>query len=271
LTRDLQPFVSGERIAWRRPPALGGVEVLLARATDRPWRVFHEAFSIWLALSAAGAFRCRHREHEVAPGSMALFEPGETHVSSRDLAPGDLAALFVPPRDVLEAASEFGSCFPSLRAYVTRDKVLFRRASRLLGRLGRPSASKLELQCLYAEVVLRLVDAHLDASPRRLFADDALGEMVRDRLFDAPAACMEELERDMAISRWSIALACRQRFGMAFGELADLVRISRARRELSAGRAVADVAQTLGWTEETLRAQFTVHVGASVEVYAAAR
>ena len=192
-------------------------------------------------------------------------------MSAREPAPGDVAALFVPPRDVLEAASELGACSASVRACVTRDKVLLRRASRLLARLAQPRASKLELQCLYAEVVLRLVDAHLDASPRRLSADDALGEIVRDRLFDAPASCVEDLERDMAISRWSLALACRRRFGMALGELADLVRISRARRELAAGRAVAEVACMVGWAEETLRAQFAAHVGASVEAYAAAR
>jgi AraC-like DNA-binding protein len=269
--RELQPLVSAERIEWRRPAALGGVEVLLAQATDRPWQVFHETFSIWLAVSAAGAIRYRRREHDLEPGSVALFEPGETHVSARRATPGDFAALFIPPRDVLDAASELGACAPSLRTCVTRDKLLFRRSSRLLARLGHPGATKLEVECIYAEVVLRLVDAHLDVSPRVLSADEALGDIVRDRLFDAPAACVEELERDMAISRWSLALACRQRFGMSLGELSDLVRISRARRELAAGRAIADVARTLGWTEETLRAQFAAHVGASVETYAAAR
>lgn len=269
--RELQPLVTAEHIEWRRPSALGGVEVLVARASDRPWQVFHEAFSIWLVVSAAGVFRYRRREHEVGPGSMALFEPGETHASARPPTRGDFAALFVPPRDVLDAASELGACSPSLRTCVTHDRVLFRRTRRLLARLGRPDASKLELECLYAEVVLRLVDVHVNASPRVLTADEALGDIVRDRLFDAPASGVEDLERDMAISRFSLALACRRRFGMSLGELADLVRITRARRELAAGRAVVDIASTLGWTEETLRTRFAAHVGASVETYAAAR
>src|SRR5690349_14536220 len=91
----------GEYVAFVRPPALPGVEVLVAESCPRLWRVYHDTYSICTVFDRgqhiASEWRYRGRDYVATECSLMMMEAGELHVTKRLNHAGSFRVLMMDP------------------------------------------------------------------------------------------------------------------------------------------------------------------------------
>jgi AraC-like DNA-binding protein len=256
---DMGPGQGIERIAYSRPAALPGIEILVAEDCSRLWRVYHETYTVCTALDtgAGGAeWMYRRKTHFAATGGLMLMEPGELHVNTRVRCVASFRVLFIDPSLVECAAKELGMApaTPHLRVAQLYDPMLFRTFARLHACLERDSTT-LERQSRFAACMRRLLEhcAETGSGPIPPPCERAALHQARAFIHDhyADSVALNEVAAAAGLSRFHLARAFAAEFGLPPHAYQIRVRIERACGLLVAGMPPAEVAAAAGFADQS--------------------
>jgi AraC-like DNA-binding protein len=266
----------GERIAFRRPAHLRGVELLEARSTDRLYTMFHERYAISLNLGPAGAAQYRRATHEHPHDVLFLAEPGELHRCVRADGPLDFLVIFVDAALVREAAGGEGATSPVHWNRVMSEPGDPRAAAmRALARCAAQDGA-LAAACVLADTLTGLVRAFAEPHRADARASSARGarphvlrarELLDDRYAeDVP---LDTIAREVGLSREHLVRAFAAEFGTPPHAYVMQVRVTRARAMLAAGASAGSVAVRCGFCDQShMNRWFRKTVGVTPAAYA---
>jgi hypothetical protein len=156
----LPAWTPGERVWFARPPGLADLSVMHARNSARPWKVWHEHYTLALIHTVqnferhgASEWHYRGKGLLIVPGMLMLMEPGECHITRKVSDAGDFDVFQIAPGVVEEAAREAGMRAPiHLRSASTTDPVLVSRVHSL-ARGIRERDQQLSNQQIFQQVI----------------------------------------------------------------------------------------------------------------------
>lgn len=249
-----------ERLAFYRPVALPGIELMAAYASSQPWHMFHERFAFGACVSAEAGVRYRGIDDVVRDRRVVVREPGETHYNTFVAKPAHFKLLFVEPERVAEAAREMGLPrglhFPPA---VIDDASLFETLCRLCAGV-EASGGELELQCLFAAAIAAL-GAHAERGarppPPPRHASRAVARArahLRER-FNEPVS-LEQLAGVSGLSRFHLVHTFTREVGLSPHAYQVHIRIERACTLLRAGMPPVVAAASTGFADQS---HFTRH------------
>lgn len=250
-----------DAVAWQ-PADLEGVEAMAARYRRQVFQPHrHDGFLVGVIEAGAHAVWCRGARHLAGPASLATMDPGEVHHGGAGAAGGwRQRMLYLTPAvvgEVLEdaldrpprsAAPHFGECF-------RRDRELSVAFVELHALLADGAADPLERQTRFdavtAAVFLRY--AGPAACPRPAGrAPDAL-ERVREYLHaHLMESCpLQVLARLAGLRRRQLVDAFTSRFALPPHRYLTQLRVDTARALLAQGRPPAEVAGSVGFSDQS--------------------
>jgi AraC-like DNA-binding protein len=246
----------GDRSAswyWRMP---GRPEVDVAHMTDvaRPWREYHETFTICNVVAGPPVeWRCWNARYTRAVGRLMLLGPGDLHLDTAACPSSSFQVLRVP-RCLVEAASgdhglPSGPIVPVCRE--TRDETLiaavtlFHAAARA-GR-GRESLEGLLRQVLRALRGLCRVDQNGPTCEH--VAVRRAREHMRINL--ASELPLDELAVVARMGKFQLVKSFQTHLGCAPHQYHVYMRVARARCLLAQGHSCGDVAYQVGFTDQS--------------------
>ena len=236
---------------------------------DRLKITYVEHFSVVVVCQGAfdGWYRGSVRTH--VAGSLKLKEPGEVHRDLRVYAPFTLQGAGLAPELVAAAADAMGvrgaACFraPGFAPGERASRLAFAMHDALV----RDGAPEIERSTLVAETLNEILGAAPASSARaprsvrraRAFLHDALPDKIT----------LDELAAHAGLDKFHLVRAFRQEVGLPPYEYLTHLRVSRARELLRRGVLVAEVAQAVGFYDESqLHRHFRRIVGVPPGVYA---
>ena len=263
------PSDDRRRVRFWQPDTPSVTGMVRVEREDRLKTTYAEHFSVVVVYEGAfdGWYRGGVRTH--VAGSLKLKEPGEIHRDLRVHAPFTLQGAGFAPELVAAAADAVG----------LRGAAHFRapgfapgeRAAQLAfamhEALVRQDATELERATLIAETLSEIVCARPPAqgpAPRavrraRAFLHDALADKIT----------LDDLAAHAAVDKFRLVRAFRVQVGLPPYEYLTYLRVSRARELLRRGVLVAEVAQAVGFYDESqLHRHFRRIVGVTPGVYA---
>jgi AraC-like DNA-binding protein len=267
-----------ETVRFRRSPLLRGVEIMDADWSPRNWRVFNVAFSFVLFRNWRGEASYRGRRHLVGPGFGFYTEPGETHSTPRIHMPGCFNVLMIEPETFHESLRDWGidvkaahlAKVTSCMSFTLKDS--FVTFSRII---DRPESATHAQSCftdLMAAIAAELVEG---ASARRERCDTSgmLAARIREGLHANGATIgLEAVATEIKVSRFQALRAFRRRYGLSPHQYQLALRIGRARRLLTAGAPLAEVAAECGFADQShFTRQFKRQLGVTPGAYALRR
>jgi AraC-like DNA-binding protein len=257
------------RVRCWRPDTASVTGMLRVEREDRARVTYAEHFTVVVVYEGAfdGWYRGGVRTH--GAGSLKLKEPGEVHRDLRVHAPFTLQGAGFAPALVAAAAEAMG----------LRGTAHFRapgfapgeRAARLAfamhDALVRDGATELERATLAAETLSEIIwttppsDGRAPRAVRRAraFLHDTFAEKIS----------LDDLAAHAALDKFHLVRAFRAEVGLPPYEYLTHLRVSRARELLRRGMIVAEVAQAVGFYDESqLHRHFRRIVGVPPGVYA---
>jgi len=97
-----------ERITWLRPAGVPGIELCAIENSTTNFALFHERFAVCATTTVRATGRYRRQMLFMGPGSLSLFEPGESHSTTHIHQPGDARIVFFAPELVEWTAKDLG-------------------------------------------------------------------------------------------------------------------------------------------------------------------
>lgn len=211
----------------------------------------HDSYAIGVTRVGVQTFRYRGEKRFCLPREGHILHPDETH----DGAPGtDLGfgytIIYIDPALVQEALG--GAALPFVADPIVRQDRLDPTLISYLTEIGNPldELERLDVTLRIATLLERQSSAR---SARKMpLALDALTR-VRDLLIDDPAIqhTVAELEAVSGVDRWSLARQFREAFGTSPTRFRTLRQLDRARSMLKTGGALADVAVSTGFADQS--------------------
>lgn len=252
---------------WLRvAPAPGGMERIEAffggHAFD-PHR--HDTYALGLTLSGVQRFDYRGAQANSTRGNLIVIHPDEVHNGRAGAEVGfRYRMIYIEPRVIREALGNRGRTLPFVRDAVLDDGRLAAALVPLLRDLSR------DLEPLEADHGIQAVaDAllALDPSAQGVWSQrGCLGAVGRAREFLDEncdrTVTSAELEALTGFSRFEFARQFRRHLGTSPYRYLTMRRLDRARAMLRAGRALADVAISTGFADQShMTRQFKLAYG----------
>jgi AraC-like DNA-binding protein len=266
---EVESTVERPRTRFWRPDTSSVASMLRVEHEDRPKTICAELFTIVAIYEGAFDGWSRGSVRTYVAGSLNLKEPGEVHRHQRVHAPFTLQGAGVAHEQVAAAADALGHrgalCFkaagfaPGERA--TELGFALHRA------LVREDSTEIERATLVAETLSEIVGttssgvgrAPLAVRRARDFLHDSLGEKIT----------LDDLAEHARLDKFHLVRAFRSQVGLPPYEYLTYLRVSRARELLRRGVLVSDVAQLLGFCDESqLHRHFRRIVGVTPGAYA---
>ena len=249
---------AAERIEWSRLPELSGVDLLLGERSRRPFRVYHQTYTVSTLLSVSGGdieWTYRKKLYRAGARELALMQPGEVHANTRSHPPCDFRVLFIPSQVIERAASEL-DITPSQPNWMSghcTDPALYQGFARLHASLESP-ASELERQSRFVTCLRLLLERCSETgSPSSGEAERApllrAREFIREHSF-RPIA-LAELAAVSGLSRFHLVHAFAKAFGLPPHAYQLRLQIETARTLLAGGVTVAEAAAESGFADQS--------------------
>lgn len=253
---DVGPTVR-ERARVFRPAILGEPELLHARyVTHRFPRHTHEGYGFGVVERGALAFRYRGEQVVAPAGSINLVIPDEPHTGAAADRRGWTYRMFYLRADLMERAHRelAGAGLPYFRPGVIRDPELATRLAALHRAIEDGSEPRLTVESQLLALLTGLIRRHASQrpEPRHAGARREL-ERVRDYIRDnfASEIGLERIASLAGLSPWHVARGFTRSFGVPPHAYQIQMRVAEARRLLSSGESVADVAAAAGFTDQS--------------------
>lgn len=244
-----------ERIEYRRPPEMPGVEVLWGERCARRWRVFHETYSICAVFTDGTEWTYRGKLHSAKAGGLMLMEPGEVHAMPHAVPPGDFRALFIAPSLAERAATELAmaSPRPHLKFAHVADPGLFQAFARFHATLERASSQLERESCL--AICIRLLFGQCTETGSPAFKQPARSIVLRARdvIWEnfSRSIALDELVAATGLSRYHLVRAFTKEFGLPPHAYQVHVQARKAQTLLAAGVAPVLVAAEVGFADQS--------------------
>lgn len=214
----------------------------------------HDTYAFGLTLSGVQSFDYRGERRDSLSGHAIVIHPDEIHNGRSGIAEGfRYRMIYVEPRLIREAMGEAGRSLPFIPAAVSQDARLVGAITGALRDLDAP------LEALgLDDIIVPLADAlaAVDPSaarrrPQRL--DRPALERARGHLDHhlETAVASEVLERLTGLDRFTLARQFRAAFGTSPYNYLVMRRLGRARRLLTLGTGVAEVAAACGFADQS--------------------
>ena len=257
------------RIRFWRPDIPSVTGMLRVEHEDRTKITYAEHFTVGVVYEGAfdGWYRGRVRTH--VAGSLKLNEPGEVHRGLRVHSPFTLQGAGFAPEFVAAAADAMG-----LRGALHFKAPGFapgERATELAfamhDALVREGSTEIERATLVAETLSEIVCTSPRLSGRAPLAVRRARAFLHDALADK--ITLDDLAEHAALDKFHLVRAFRSEVGLPPYEYLTYLRVSRARELLRRGLLVVEVAQAVGFCDESqLHRHFRRIVGVAPGAYA---
>ena len=221
----------------------------------------HDSYVFALTLQGVQSFHYRGSERHSLPGGAVVMHPDELHDGYAGTDVGfRYRAMSVEPCIIQQMLG--GQALPFVEAGLSSDPRLLSALAPLLSDFDRP-LEELEYQDALYDVACTM--AILCGSKRRLAsADYQAAELARHYLrahWDQPVA-LATLEHISQRDRWKLSRDFRLAFGTSPYRYLLMRRLEHARHLLSSGAAIADVAATCCFADQShLTRQFRLAFG----------
>lgn len=231
-----------------------GAQVLRANDVDfpEPLRLVHSCYAVKLCLSGCGAaLRYRGENHAPCiPGQVSVFMPFEPVVSMPSVEVTSFITLLVEPDIISFACHGFdGYAGGSPSAPITGSGDL---VGEMLT-LNRDLAAGVPLEDAESRIasIVELLSGvmHVGNAPIHPSMVYRVREILLDRLSESVP--LHDIEQECGMSRFHLIRMFRAHFGMPPHEFHVRARLARASVLLSRGFAQADVAQQMGFFDQS--------------------
>ncbi len=247
-----------ERIEWSQPADLPGVDLLIGERSTRPWRVYHETYTVCTLVDVSGGdieWTYRGKLYSAKAGTLPLMQPGEVHANTRPHRPCHFRVLFIAPRVVEQAGAELGIRLSRLncKSGHAADPALFRSFAQLHVTFGSP-ATGLERESRFAACHQLLLEHWTEAGssvckqPARASLSQA-----RDYICEhhSRSVALNELAAVSGLSRFHLVRAFAKEFGVPPHAYQIRVQVAKARMLLAARVPAAEVAAETGFADQS--------------------
>lgn len=211
----------------------------------------HRDIQICFSLDFPGRYLYRGRQHEVPVGAVSILDSWEPHASSDPCdrgQPANYIVMYVDPAAFRSAVDVTPNA--PLGTPVRTDTTIVHCFSALYRALAAEDSVLRQDEC-YQD----LASVALLSGAARDVRQPAGRALERARDYIAAHATQPIALRDVAVqadlSRWHLTRAFRRRFGVPPHRFQMLMRIDAARRLLASRRENAEVAQEVGFADES--------------------
>ena len=248
-----------EQVKFWREPQFGNLELLHARYITHSFcRHTHEAYAIAVIEQGAEEFTCRGETHITPAGDIAIINPGEVHTGHAvDETGWTYRVLYPEPSILQQAASDaFGrqQGIPYFPNAVIQDKELARLLLKLHISL-EGLTFKLEQDSRLLWTLARLIARHADLRPPLKFVgkESKAVQRVRDYLEThyTENVSLEQLAVVANLSPFYLLRTFRDRIGLPPHSYLNQVRLIRAKKLLSQGCQISQVAHEIGFADQS--------------------
>jgi AraC-like DNA-binding protein len=228
-----------------------------------------ERFTVMVVYEGAFEGWYRGGTHVYEAGSLKLKEPGEVHRGGRVHAPFTMQGATFTPELVAAATGAMRTC--GTLHFKAPTFAPGQRAARLAfamhDALVRHDATEIERATLVTETLGEIVGAPAHRSQRAPRAVFRAQTFLRDAL--ARKITLDELAQHAELDKFHLVRAFRAEVGLPPYEYLTHLRIARARALLRTGMFGAEVAQSVGFCDESqLHRHFRRIVGVAPGAYA---
>jgi AraC-like DNA-binding protein len=240
-------------------PGLDGLEVMSARWVEHSFAPhMHDFYAVSLNHRGRGAFDCRHQTHEAAPGTCNLIAPGELHTGRATSGDGWIYRnlhIEVPLMTRLLNSIEWqGPVDVRFKSSLVSDEVLRTRLARVFASLTE-SSSLLEHESLLLSVLARLITDHsVDARGLRGAGREHVAIIRAMEWLDASPeqnVSICSLAAVAGLSPYYLVRAFHQQVGVPPHRYQTILRVNRARKLLTSGLALSEVAYRTGFYDQS--------------------
>jgi AraC-like DNA-binding protein len=254
--RAIQP---GDFAQYSRCFGLDGLEIVSARWVEHSFAPhMHDFYAVSLNYGGRGAFECRRELRDAAPGTCNLIAPGEMHTGRATSREGWIYRnLYIETplmTTLLRSLDWEGRLDVRFRSPLVRDPILATRLAQVFASLAEPG-SLLQNESLLLSVVARLITDHL--VPGRAVGDAGREHTAVLRVKDWLDANAEQnvsihaLAGLAGLSPHYLVRAFHRQVGIPPHKYQTIVRIHRARKLLTSGAAISEVAYRTGFCDQS--------------------
>lgn len=256
---DSRKMKTGDFARYSRCFGLDGLEVMSARWVEHSFAPhMHDRYAVSLNYGGRGAFDCQNELRDAAPGTCSLIAPGEVHTghaTSRDgwiyrnlYIEGSLMAT------LLRSLDWQGPLDVRFKSPLVRDTVLAARLGRAFDSL-KEASSLLQNESLLLSVVAHLLTDHF--VPGRAHRDAGTEHLAVRQIkewLDANSeqnVSIQALARLAGLSPYYLVRAFHKHVGIPPHKYQAVVRINRARKLLTSGATISEVAYRTGFCDQS--------------------
>jgi AraC-like DNA-binding protein len=264
---------------------LDGLEVMSARWVEHSFAPhMHDRYAVSLNYGGRGAFDCRNELRDAVPGTCSLIAPGEVHTGHATSGDGWIYRnLYIETPLMTTLLQSLDWCRPldvRFKFPLVRDTVLSTRLAHVFSSLKQshsPSSSNslLQNESLLLSVLARLVTHHFVPAGHALRdpgREHAAVRRAKDWL-DANSeqnVSIHSLARLVGLSPYYLVRVFHKHAGIPPHKYQTIVRINRARKLLTSGAPISEVAYRTGFCDQShLSRCFKKMLGVSPGEYAA--
>jgi AraC-like DNA-binding protein len=238
---------------------LNGLEVLSAQWVEHSFAPhMHDFYAVSLNDGGRGAFDCRNELHDAVPGTCNLIAPGELHTGHATSGDGWIYRnlhIETPLMTTLLLGLDWQGPFDiRFKLPLVRDTILAARLAHVFSSLTE-SSSLLQNESLLLSVVARLITDHL--VPGYTLHDAGREHAAVLRVKDWLHANSEQnvsihsLADLAGLSPYYLVRAFHRQVGIPPHKYQTIVRVHRARKLLTSGAPISEVAYHAGFCDQS--------------------
>lgn len=248
-----------ESVQYFNRPDIYGLEFIEATfVTHRFARHVHDYYALGVIETGVQTFRARGSKHITPSGGIFLLNPGEPHDGEAAITSGFTYRTIYPTTGMLQQlAGEITGKpqnVPFFAPLIVHDPALTQVFLRLHSCLKSPGATlegEEKLLETFALLMTRYADARVQAQP--LGRERQAVRLIRDYLqncYDQNPS-LADLARLVSLSPYYLARVFQAEIGLPPHAYLESVRIRQAQRLLTQGSALAQVAQAVGFADQS--------------------
>ena len=252
LERSGRPGETGDWL--RMAPSEPGMERIEARFAGRAYaRHRHDSYALGITLDGVQSFDYRGSRADSLAGDVIVLHPDEPHDGRAGRLGGfRYRMLYLDPAELARALGPEGGALPFLGAGVQQDPRLKAALGPALADLARPLAPLERVQAVQdiAEALSALDPSRPKRPPEGLSERAVAEARAYLEAHWRENVTAEEIEAVSGLDRHRLARQFRRRLGTSPHRYLVQRRLSRLRRKIAQGAALADAAVDCGFADQ---------------------
>jgi len=248
-----------ESVQYFKRPDIYGLEFIEATfVTHRFARHVHDYYALGVIETGVQTFYARGEQHITPSGGVFLLNPGEPHDGEAAITSGFTYRTFYPTTEMLQKLAEEitgkPQPLPFFSPLIVQDNALTQALLQLHACLKSPGSTlegEEKLLEVFDLLLTRYADRRVQAQPRG--QERQAVRLIRDYLqscYDQNPS-LAELARLVSFSPYYLARVFQAEVGLPPHAYLESVRVRQAQRLLSEGQAISQVAQAVGFADQS--------------------